>query len=155
MGVSNKLSCEAGSFSCHCNPHMFLQSEVLRLYFSTLEPWVVRSDLLPSWSSWFFCMQMWDCWLHHLPPHWVLQPLPCCESAPTQLPISAPPTSLDECVFFKSLVVWLPYSSVLCQFWLFFVCKLLLSLFWLCRETKCIYLRLHLGWESGTLSFIR
>ena len=36
-----------------------------------------------------------------------------------QLPIFAPPTGLDECFFFISLVVRLPYSSIFCQFWLF------------------------------------
>ena len=40
MGLSNKLSCEAGSFSHHCNIHRFLQSVFLRLYFPALEPWV-------------------------------------------------------------------------------------------------------------------
>ena len=38
-----------------------------------------------------------------------------------QLPVSAPPTVLDECFFFNSLVVWLAYSLIFCQFWLFFV----------------------------------
>ena len=38
----------------------------------------------------------------------------------TQLPVSAPPTSLDECIFFNSLVVRLPHSSIFCQFWLCF-----------------------------------
>ena len=32
----------------------------------------------------------------------------------TWLPISAPPTGLDECFFFNSLVVGLPYSSIFC-----------------------------------------
>ena len=64
-----------------------------------------------------------------------------------QLPISASPTSLDECFFFISLVVGLPYSSIFCQFWVFFVFKLLLSFFWLCEEAQCVYLRLHLGWK--------
>ena len=64
-----------------------------------------------------------------------------------QLPISAPPTSLDDCFFFISLVVGLPYSLIFCQFWLFFVFKLLLSFFWLCKEAQCIYLHLHLGWS--------
>ena len=63
-------------------------------------------------------------------------------SAP--LPISAPPTGLDECFFFISLVVGLPCSSIFCQFWLFFVFKLLLSFFWLCEEAQCVYLRLRL-----------
>ena len=35
------------------------------------------------------------------------------------LPVSAPPTGLDECFFFISLVVRLPYSLIFCQFWLF------------------------------------
>ena len=41
----------------------------------------------------------------------------------TPLPISAPSTGLDECFFFNSLVVRLPYNSVFCQFWLFFLFK--------------------------------
>ena len=40
-----------------------------------------------------------------------------------------PPTSRDECFFFISLVVGLPCGSIFCQFWLFFVFKLLLSSF--------------------------
>ena len=39
-GLSNELSCEAGSFSHHLIPHRFFQSEILRLYFPTQEPWV-------------------------------------------------------------------------------------------------------------------
>ena len=62
-----------------------------------------------------------------------------------QLPISTPPTSLAECVFLISLVVGLSYSSIFCEFWLFFVFKLLLSFFWLCEEAQCVYLHLHLG----------
>ena len=67
------------------------------------------------------------------------------ESSPPWLPVSAPPTSLDECFFFISLVVRLPCSSVFCQFWLFFVFKLLLAFFWLCENAQCVYLHLHLG----------
>ena len=44
-----------------------------------------------------------------------------------QLPVSSLPTSLNECFFFNSLVVGLPYSSIFCQFWLFL--NLLLSFF--------------------------
>ena len=61
-------------------------------------------------------------------------------------PFSAPATSLNECFFFISLVVGLPCGSIFCQFWLFFVFKLLLSFFWLCEEAQCVYLCLHLGW---------
>ena len=68
----------------------------------------------------------------------------CCESSLPPLPVSAPHSGLDECFFFISLVVGLPCSLIFCQFWLFFVFKLLLT-FWLCQEVQCVYLRLHLG----------
>ena len=42
----------------------------LRLSFSELEPWVAWSVSLPSCSSQFIRMQMWD--------HLVCQPPPCC-----------------------------------------------------------------------------
>ena len=48
------------------------------------------------------------------------------------LPISAPPTGLGEC-FLISLVVGLPYSSIFCQFWLFFVFKFVVALFLVVR----------------------
>ena len=67
---------------------------------------------------------------HNPPPCWVRQPPPCHESFLLWLPISTPPTGLGECFFFISLVVGLPCSLIFCQFWLFFVFKLLLS-FWL------------------------
>ena len=66
------------------------------------------------------------------------------ESSAPAARLSAPPSGLDECVFFISLVVGLPCSSIFCQFWLFFVFKLL-SFFWLCEEAKFVYLCLHLG----------
>ena len=57
---------EGGSFSQHCNPHRFLQPEVLRLYFPVLDPWVVQSVSLPSCSSQFIRTQMWYCPIRHL-----------------------------------------------------------------------------------------
>ena len=62
--------------------------------------------------------------LHNPPPRWVHQLPFCRESSPPgcpSLPVSAPPTGLDEC-FFISLVVRLPYSSIFPQFWLFLNC---------------------------------
>ena len=90
---------------------------------------------------------------HNPPPHWVCQPPPCCESSLPHLPISASPSGLDECFFFISLVVGLPCSLIFCQFWLFFVFKLLLPFFWLCKETKYIYPCVHLGQNSLSLNF--
>ena len=91
---------------------------------------------------------------HNPLPCWVHQPPPCCKSSLPWLPISAPPTGLDECFFFISLVVGLPYRSTFCQFWLFFVFKLL-SFFWLCKEAPCVYLHLHLGQKLPEVVFLR
>ena len=45
-----------------------------------------------------------------------------------RLPITTPPTDLDECFFFNSLVVGLPYSLIFWQFMLFFVFKFVVLL---------------------------
>ena len=66
----------------------------------------------------------------------------------TRLPISAPPTGLDECFFFNSLVVRLPYSSIFWQFCLVFVFKFVVVLFLVVRGGTVVYLCLHLGWKS-------
>ena len=116
--------------------------------------------LLPSCSSQFICMHMWD--------RPVCQYPPCCTSPPTAtlpcvpstlaahlcplLPVSAPPTSLKECFFFNSLVVWLPYSSILWQLWLFFVLKFAVVLLLVVQIGK-VYLCLHLGWKSICVNF--
>ena len=73
---------------------------------------------LPATTLWGLLPAAWPAPFHNPPPHWVRQPPPCCESSPPRLPISAPPTGLDECFFFISLVVGLPYSLIFCQFWL-------------------------------------
>ena len=58
----------------------------------------------------------------------------------TRLPvISTPPAGLDECFFFNSLVVRLPYSLIFCQFWLFFVFKFVVVLLLVVRGSK-VYL---------------
>ena len=48
------------------------------------------------------------------------------------LSVSAPPTSLDEYLFFISLVSNSLAVRFFCQFWL-------------CEEAQCVYLRRHLG----------
>ena len=121
MGLSIELSCIAGSFShCHLNPHRFFQSQVLRLYCPVLEPWVAQSVSLPSCSSRFIPVQMWG--------HPLCQPPRCHESSPPWLPVSTPPTGTDEYFFLNSLVVRLLYSSIFCQYWLFFVFKFVVLL---------------------------
>ena len=93
---------------------------------------------LPATTLWGLPAAAWPAPFHNPPPCWVRQPPPCCESSPPQLPVSTPPTGLDEIFFFISLVIRLPYSSIFCQFWLFFVFKLLFSFFWLCEEAQCV-----------------
>ena len=61
------------------------------------------------------------------PPGLPAATLPQVLSAP--LPISTPPTGLNECFFFNSLVVGVPYSLIFWQFWLFFVFNLVDVLF--------------------------
>ena len=69
-----------------------------------------------------------------------------------QLPISAPPTSLDDC-FLNSLFFRLPCSLIfLAVLFLFF--NWLLTFFWLCKEAKCFYLYLHLSQNSLSLFFL-
>ena len=96
-------------------------------------------------TLWGLLAAAWHAPFHNPPPCWIHQPQPCCESSLPRLPGSTPSTGLDECFFFISLVVGLPYSSIFCQFWLFFVFKLLSSFFWLCKEAQCVYLCLHLS----------
>ena len=143
MGLSSEHSCEAGSFSHHHNPHSFFQSEVLRLYFPTLEPWVSRSVSLPSCSSQFIHMQMWD--------HPVLQP--CCMSSLPWLPISTPPTCLNEYFFFNSLVARLLYSSIFWQLWLFFVFKFVVVLLLVVRGGK-VYLSTPPSWRKSSITVL-
>ena len=161
MHLSNELSHEARSFSHYC----FNPTCVFNKRFEALFPQAGALGCVVSFTSLpfllvYLCMNVvpqgllaaaWAAPFHNPPPCWVLQLPPCHESSLPGLPISAPPTSLDECFFFISLVVGLPYSSIFYQFWLFFVFKLLLSLFCLCEEARCVYLCLHLGWKLPSL----
>ena len=116
----------------------------LRLYFPKLEPWVARSVLLSIClaSSWFIFTRVWDLLIY--------QPPTCCKSSPPGCHSPPPSIGLDECFFFNSLSVGVPYSLIFCQFWLFLN---LLSFFWLWEEEQCVCLCLHLGWKS-TLIFL-
>ena len=66
---------------------------------------------------------MWDLPLCQPLPTLVLQPPPYHESFLPRLPAFALPSGLDECFFFNSLVIGLPYSLIFWQFWLCFVLK--------------------------------
>ena len=127
------------------------------LYFHVLEPWVARSASLPTIP---LGLSMRECGASGSASCSLACPVPQSTTS-LGLPVAAllrvlssPPSGLDECFFFISLVVGLPYSSIFCQFWLFFVFKLLLSFFWLCKEAQCVYLCLHLGQKLSTVFFI-
>ena len=61
LWVSPMNSSVSLGISAMSAPHRFFQSEGLRLYFPVLEPWIVWSVSLPSCSSQFIPMQIWDC----------------------------------------------------------------------------------------------
>ena len=99
------------------------------LALPVLQPPPCYTFSLPTCPSRFNCMRMWDC------PVCQPSPRPLCQP----LPISAPPTGLDECFFFNSLVVRLPYSLIFCQFWLYFVFKFVVVLLLVVRgSTVCL-----------------
>ena len=148
--VSNELSCEAGSFFCHHNPHRFFQSGVLRLYFPMLEPWVVWSVSLPSCFSQFIWMQMWDLLVRQPPPHWFWSSSHCLATSPLHPSFPSLPL-LPVWINVSSFTPWLSdfhtgRFSGSSDCFLFF--NLLLSFFWLCEEAQCMYLCLHLGPKS-------
>ena len=121
MGLSKELSCEAGTFSCCHKPRRFLQPEVLRLYFTVLEPWVVRSVSLPLFLRVYPHSNVEPQPLSH-PPGPPATALPPVLSTPSSTP------GLVEGFFFSSLIVGLPYHSIFWQFWLFFVFKFVVVL---------------------------
>ena len=132
-------------YSTTSMPAGFYSQSLWSFIFLALEPWVTLyvlgwnpGLLLPQlFHLVFICTRMWSYPVCHPPPHHV--------SSLPWLPISACPTSVDEFFFFNSLVVRLLRSSIVGQFWLFLFLNWLLSSFWLCEETKYIYLGLHLG----------
>ena len=106
---------DTDSFSHYNNPHRFLQTEVPRLYFPhdrTLGCVVYLSSQL--FLPIYLHVNMG---LTNLPATVLLHIF----STPAALPISTPPTSLDECFFFNSFVVRFAYSLIFWQFWLFFL----------------------------------
>ena len=107
--------------------------------FPTLELWVAWSVSLPSCSSQCIRTQMCDCPVCQRPS--------CHESSLHRLPVSIPPTSLDECFFFNSLVVGLLYSSIFWQFWFLLFFKLVVILL-LVVEGSEVYLPMPPSWPE-------
>ena len=85
----------------------------LRLYFVVQEPWVTWSALIPAVRLVYLCANVGPQGLLvvRLPARFVPHSASLgparprqCESSPLRLPVSAPPTGQDECLFFISLV---------------------------------------------------
>ena len=104
------------------------------------------SPSFPSCSSLFIHRQMWGHLVHQPLPRLVSQLPPCHESSLPRLPVTTPPTGLDECSF-NFLVVGLPYSSIFWHFLLFFVFKFVVVLLLVVRGGK-VYLPMPPSWPE-------
>ena len=133
------------------NPTDFYSQRFWDGIFLCWKRWVVQPVLLPSSSFRFICSQMLDLPVHQPLHHSSQAPAPASPSIlsllSSQLTVSTPPTSLDECLSFNSLVVGLPYSSIFWQFWLFFVLKFVVLLL-VMRGSK-VYLPMPPSWPEG------
>ena len=100
VGPLRRDAWESNSFLCHPNPHWFLQPEVMGTYLpgtGTLG-WMIWSGAGITHSQGILS-NFYPLHMHMGPP--ILH-----------LCVSTPPTHLDECDFFNSLVVGLPYSLI-------------------------------------------
>ena len=110
---------ESYSFFHHPNSHWFLQPEVMETYLpgaGTLGSVVCCGPGVPHF---------WGISPNFYPLHMgVGMPILHLRTSPrisAHLHISFPPTHLDECSFFNSLIVRLPYSLIFWWFWVTFV----------------------------------
>ena len=71
------------------------------LFCSTVPP--VLSMYECGATLWGLLAAAWPAQFHNPPPRWICQPPLCHKSSPPRLPVSTPPTGLDEC----SLSPWL------------------------------------------------
>ena len=147
MVLSNKLSCEARSFSHSVTPTGFTARgfETLFPHAGTLGytvclapqlflPVYPHANVGPWPASFHLTTQSASCCLAACPLH------PSCPSAPL-LPVWMNVSSLTPWLSGFHIVQFSGSSG-----WLLFF-TLLLSIFWLCKEAKCIYLHFHLGWK--------
>ena len=112
----------------------------LRLYFPVLEAWGCVVCLAPSL---FLPVYLRKCGTAGSASRHLARPGPPATALPrvlsAQLSTSTSPAGLDECFFFNSLVVGLPYSLIFCQLWLFFVFKFVVDLLLVVRGgTVCL-----------------
>ena len=158
-GLSNELSCEAGSFShCCLNPHRGFQSEVLSLYFSCWNPGLHGLSgspvVPPSLSAHKYGTAHSASWLLTQSTSRLLTQSASRRLAASPLcPRCPSPSLLPVWMNVSSLTPWLSdyhtvRFSVSSDCFLFL--NLLLSFFWLFKETQCVYLCLRLSQKSGS-----
>ena len=129
VGLSNQLSCEAGSFSCCLNPYRFFTARGFEALFPHTGTLGCSVCLIPQL---FFPVYPHKCGpAPSSSPRIAVSPLP-------RLPVSTPTTVLDECFFLFVLVVGLPYSLLFQQFQLFFVFKFVVLLMVVRGGTVCL-----------------
>ena len=112
MGLSNNLSCEAGSLSyCHPNPHGCFQSEVCGFICPHWSPGLCGLLPSPPFVPVYLCANVGSQGLLvvilpalFVPHSASLGPATATRVLSTRVPISAPPTGLDVCFFFIYLV---------------------------------------------------
>ena len=111
-------------------PTGFCSQNLWGFIFLVLEPWAVWSGLgLGSLIPKIFLPNFYLPHMNVGPPVPVLllPPSLCATlhllASLPHLCVSAPPTCLYNCDYFKSLVDRLPYSSIFSQFWVFFVLR--------------------------------
>ena len=112
-------------------------NQMCRFVFLTLDPW-------PGRLVWVWDSTPEESLLNFYSPHVIMGPAHS---------TSAPPTSLDVCGFFNSIVVRLPFNSISdgSELWLFYILAVILM--WLCKEAShgCLY---HLlDWMSDSVFF--
>ena len=170
MGLSNDLSCEAGSLSCCCpNPHGLFQSEVSGFISPCWSPGLLGLLCSPPFV-WFICARMWGRWV--LP---TALPAPfsatlslalsvylreCGDagsaSGQTACPVGPTLRQSGSCHGNESPLhlgfLSPPFLSVWKNVVFFFnllgvglPCRSIFCPFWLWEEAQCVYLCRHLG----------
>ena len=142
MSLSSEFSCKAGSFSRRLNLTGFSVRGFEAFFPHTgtlgctvcLAPGLSACKCISRSASRLACHRFSSRCLARSPVHPAAHLLP--------------PTSLDDCFFFNSLVVRLPYSSTFWQFWLFFVFKSVVILLLVVQGNK-IYLSAHPSWPEA------
>ena len=126
VGTLRETAWDSRSFFHQPNLCWFLQPEVMGTYL----PGIGTMD----WGAWHVA---WIPCSQDIPPEHLSATRGCGTSL---FHISTPPTSLDGCGFFNSVIVRLPFNSIYngSEWWLFYT--LVVILMWLYKELSRVYL---------------